>query len=219
MKQTNDKRFKKIEKILYNCNKQFKKIKNNFVSLIFILMIMLFLLMGNSVNANPINTSNEYKTTITVQSPRNKQQVKEELILEVSRYINSITSKSHEYIPRYLVHAGLNHDIDICFMMAQTKIETCFGTTGIGKSKRSLFGIISRSYSNYELAINDWCLLLKKSYLTKGRTEQSLMSRYTTIGGLRYAANPRYEQELRSAYNNIKRNTKIYSLQEEYKRM
>ena len=183
-------------------------------------MIMLFLLMGNSVNANPINTSNEYKTTITVQSPRNKQQVKEELILEVSRYINSITSKSHEYIPRYLVHAGLNHDIDICFMMAQTQIETCYGTTGAGResARRSMFGVIKRHYSNYESAINHYCEVLKKYYLVKGKTEQHLMTKYVTGTGGRYAGNPRYEIELRTAYNQIKRTTNIYNLQEEYKK-
>ena len=199
-------------------NKRFTKIKNKFASVIVILM-MSFLLMGSNISANPYNTS-EFTTYIKQQViHKDKQQVKEELILEVSKYINSITSKSNQFIPKYIVQAGLNHDIDICFMMAQTKIETCFGTTGIGKSKRSLFGVISRSYSNYESAINDWCAIIKKSYLVKGRTEQTLMTKYTTAGGARYAANRNYEKELRSAYNDIKRSTNIYSLQQEYKRM
>ena len=181
--------------------------------------MMSFLLIGTNVNSRPINTS-ECTTYMKQQViHKDKQQIKEELILEVSKYVNSVTSKSNQFIPKYIVQAGLNNDIDICFMLAQTKIETCFGTTGIGRSKRSLFGVVSRSYSNYELAINDWCALLKKSYLVKGRTEQTLMAKYTTAGGARYAANRNYEIELRSAYNEIKRSTNIYSLQQEYKRM
>jgi flagellum-specific peptidoglycan hydrolase FlgJ len=199
-------------------NKRFTKIKNKFASVIVILM-MSFLLIGTNVNSRPINTS-ECTTYMKQQViHKDKQQIKEELILEVSKYVNSVTSKSNQFIPKYIVQAGLNNDIDICFMLAQTKIETCFGTTGIGRSKRSLFGVVSRSYSNYELAINDWCALLKKSYLVKGRTEQTLMAKYITAGGTRYAANRNYEKELRSAYNDIKRSTNIYSLQQEYKRM
>ena len=44
------------------------------------------------------------------------------------------------------------------------------------------------------------------------------MTKYVTGTGGRYAGNPRYEIELRTAYNQIKRTTNIYSLQEEYKR-
>jgi len=209
MKQTNNKRFKKIEKI-----------KNKFASVIVILMMMSFLLIGTNVNSRPINTS-EYATYVKHQNVhKDKQQIKEELILEVSKYIKTVTTKSNQFIPKYIVHAGLNHDIDICFMLAQTKIETAFGTTGAGRptSRHSLFGVASKRYPNYEIAVNDYCAILKKSYLVKGRTEQTLMTKYTTAGGARYAANRNYERELRSTYNEIKRNTNIYLLQQEYKK-
>ena len=42
------------------------------------------------------------------------------------------------------------------------------------------------------------------------------MVNYVTASGGRYAGNPRYEVELRTAYNHIKRITSIHSLQEEY---
>ena len=105
-------------------------------------------------------------------------------------------------------------------MMAQTQIETCYGTTGAGResSRRSMFGVIQKRYPNYEDAINHYCEVLKKYYLVKGKTEQHLMSKYVTSKGGRYASNPRYETELRTAYNHIKRTTNISSLQEEYKR-
>ena len=64
--------------------------------------------------------------------------------------------------------------------------------------------------------INHYCEVLKTYYLVKGRTEQNLMVNYVTASGGRYAGNPRYEVELRTAYNRIKRITSIHSLQEEY---
>ena len=64
--------------------------------------------------------------------------------------------KSHQFIPKYLVQAGLTNDIDICFIMAQTQIETRYGTMGAGResSRRSMFGVIKKHYPNYESAIN-----------------------------------------------------------------
>ena len=73
-------------------------------------------------------------------------------------------------------------------------------------------------YPNYEEAINHYCEVLNKYYLVKGKTEQHLMAKYVTARGGRYAENPRYEIELKTAYNQIKRTTNIYSLQEEYKK-
>jgi hypothetical protein len=149
-----------------------------------------------------------------------RDSLKNELIEEVSKYIKKQAPKSHQFIPKYLVHAGLSNNIDICFMMAQTQIETCYGTLGAGResARRSMFGIIQKRYSNYEAAINHYCEVLKKHYLVKGKTEKHLMTKYVTGKGGRYAENPRYEIELKTAYNHIKRTTNIYSLQEEYKK-
>jgi hypothetical protein len=79
-----------------------------------------------------------------------------------------------------------------------------------------MFGVISKKYPNYETAINHYCKVLKKYYLVKGRTEHHLMSKYVTGTGGRYAKNPKYEKELKIAYNQIKRTTNIYLLQQEY---
>ena len=62
-------------------------------------------------------------------------------------------------------------------MMSQTELETNFGTIGAGRptSKKSLFGvnIYSRTpfkgYKNYNVAIEEYCKLLRRSYLVKGR--------------------------------------------------
>jgi flagellum-specific peptidoglycan hydrolase FlgJ len=150
-----------------------------------------------------------------------KDSIKNEIIQEVAKYIKTKTSKSHEFIPKYLVHAGLSNNIDICFMMAQTQIETNYGTLGAGResSRRSMFGVIKRNYPDYESAINHYCEVLKKYYLVKGRTEQHLMTKYVTSKGGKYAGDPNYEKSLKTAYNSIKRSTKIYSLQQEYYRL
>ena len=158
---------------------------------------------------------------LAVDTIRTRENIKDELIVEVTKYINTKTNKHHQFIPKYLVHAGLNYDIDICFMMAQTQLETCYGTLGAGResSRRSLFGVAIQKYSDYEKAIEAYCKLLHKSYLGHGKTEQHLLTKYVTFSNKRYASNPNYEKELRTAYNHIKKNTHIYNLQQEYKNM
>ena len=212
MEQTNNKRFKRI-KNLFNMK--------NLIVLLVVLMLFWCMPTINSKNAihkhNKIELIQEDKCIY--DSINKKDSIKQEIILEVNKYIKSKTSKYHKFIPKYLVHAGLSHNIDICFMMAQTQIETYYGTTGIGResSRRSMFGVVKKKYPTYEEAINHYCEVLKRYYLVKGKTEQHLMTKYVTSSGGRYAGNPNYETELKLAYNSIKRSTKIYSLQQEYK--
>jgi len=205
---------------------RFKRIVNKKLLSILIVLILFFGALSYLYICNAAPT--EQKSTIEYVSPQQnitkidtiqiKDSIQNELINEVSQYVKTQAPKSHEFIPMYLVQAGLDNNIDICFMMAQTQIETCYGTTGAGReiSRRSMFGVIKRHYPNYEESINHYCEVLKKYYLVKGRTEQHLMTKYVTGTGGRYAENPRYEIELRTAYNQIKRTTNIHSLQEEY---
>lgn len=150
-----------------------------------------------------------------------KDSIKNQLIEQVENYIYKSFPKTHKTIPTSIVEIGLEKNVDILFMMAQTQIETSFGTAGAGResSRRSLFGVAKRRYGTYNEAINDYVALLKKSYLTKDRTEQDLMRRYTTTSGYKYAGSPNYEAELRNAYSNIKRKTKIKELQIEYMKL
>jgi len=147
-----------------------------------------------------------------------KDSIKIELIDEVEKYIFDNYPKTHKDVPSLIVENGLNHNIDILFMMAQTQHETGYGTLGWGResSKRSLFGVAVRKYTNYENAVVDYIRILKKSYLTNGRTEQHLMKRYVTSKGGRYATNPNYEIILRKTYNDISNKTRIKELQNKY---
>ena len=146
--------------------------------------------------------------------------IKRQLIAEVDNYISAKTrNKAHSNLAEYIVENALKHNIDVCFMMSQTEIETCYGTAGAGRptSRRSLFGVIKKKYTNYNDAIDDYCKLLNKSYLTKGRREKDLMKNYVSSGGYRYAGSTTYEQKLTNVYNRISKNTSISKLQSEYK--
>lgn len=210
-------------------NKRFKRIKNlfNLKNLIVLIVVLMLFWSTLTINSNErIHKIPEVENIINIDTVIKsndvlKDSLKNEMINEVSKYIKTKTSKSHEFIPTYLVHAGLSNDIDICFIMAQTQIETCYGTLGAGRenSRRSMFGVVQKKYPTYEAAIDHYCEVLKKYYLVKGKTEQHLLAKYVTAKGGRYAENPRYEAELRGAYNSIKRSTKIYSLQQEYNRL
>lgn len=207
---------------------RFKRITNKkLLSILIVLMLLFGVLCYSTCNSAPIrhkSTPIEYvsprKNITKIDTIQIKDSVQTKLVEEVSKYVKRQAPKSHQFIPKYLVQAGLDNNIDICFMMAQTQIETCYGTTGAGResSRRSMFGVIKKHYPTYEAAIGHYCEVLKKYYLVKGRTEQHLMSKYITGTGGRYAGNPKYEIELRTAYNHIKRTTNIYDLQSEYKK-
>ena len=158
---------------------------------------------------------------VVIDTVKIQENIKEELVQEVTKYMNTKTNKYHQFIPKYLVYAGLKYNIDICFMMAQTQLETCYGTLGAGResSRKSLFGVAVQRYSNYEEAIDKYCNLIQTKYLGQYKNEQHLLVKYVTLKGGRYAENPNYEKELRVVYNHIKNNTNIYQLQQEYKNM
>ena len=201
--------------------KKFKRI------LLCALLISLPFFQSLKGNTNDVNDNKEVAMCITndtinldtvVFGQLIKDSIKNELICEVEQYVFKYFPRTHKDVPMLIVENGLEHDIDILFMMAQTQQETGYGTLGAGResSRRSLFGVAVRKYDNYENAVVDYIRLLKKSYLTNGRTEQHLMKRYVTSRGGRYAGDPNYEVTLRKTYNDISKQTKIKELQNKY---
>lgn len=175
--------------------------------------------------AEPVQTIKIEELPVVIDSVVIKQDsmntIKKQLVEAVDKYISTKASRYNKDLSGHLVNAALEHDIDLCFMMAQTEVETCFGTTGAGResSRRSLFGVARLKYDTYERAIQGYCILLKTKYLVKGRTEQHLLKNFVTGRGARYARNPGYEKKLATIYNRIKKSSEIYSLQNEYKNM
>lgn len=134
---------------------------------------------------------------------------------EVEEYIGSKTKKFDRDISKHLVEECLNNDIDICFALAQAQIETNFGTIGIGKSRRSMYGVYV-TFKSRKHSTTHYIRLLKTNYLGSKKTIHHLMKNYVTLkGGHRYSSNPKYESELKKAYQEIVRNTKISKLQDE----
>lgn len=175
-------------------------------------------IMGQNINEETIIIADSTQETVLISEI---DSIKNALIEEVENYAYGKYAKTHKTIPMSIVEHGLENEVDIIFIMAQTQIETSFGTTGAGRetSRRSLFGVANKKYTSYDNAIKDYVKILRKYYLTRGRTEQHLMNRYTTSSGSRYAENPNYEIELKNAYFSIKNKTKISELQSRYKKL
>lgn len=206
--------------------KRFKKI-------IFTITAFLFITIGssqlswccNNNSYNHINSDKIYDVNdINIETPiinKEYDSTYAAVLKATANYINKQAPKAHNDLPKYLLDAALEYDIDLCFMMAQTQLETNFGTLGAGreKSRRSLFGVYTKKYTSYEYAIDDWCNLLNKSYLGKGRTEEHLMNSYTSHSGKRYAENPSYEISLKSTYKIIVKSTGLKQMQTELKNM
>lgn len=200
-----------------------RKISNYFFMLIIctIIGMLSFLSNANMTLAQNINNSNIQQITDTINNDNintpvdSVQIITDSLISEVSSYISVYNKKYHADIPKSFVKYGIDENIDICLMMAQAQIETCYGKVGIGKasSKKSLFGVYHKKYITYADAVSDYCKLLNKHYLTNTRRETDLLKRFTTTSGKRYAQNPNYEKEVGKVYRNISSKTNIKSLQ------
>lgn len=214
----------RIEKSMFNKISQIKR----WIIILIIMAVSFFGLsctniMGQTHNQKPklIDTVNfemiDSPTQIDYVLPHDS--IRMEMIDVVQEFLSTSTrGKANDKLAEYLVNNALEHDIDLCFIMSQAKIETHFGTVGAGRqsSRRSLFGIVKRRYSNYDHAVEDYCKILKKSYLVNGKTEKDLMRKYVTGSGHRYASNPNYERELRSVYKEIVNSTNLKLLQDKY---
>lgn len=205
-----------------------KKMKRLLISILIIIILSISCVYGiTSINSNNIiindTTIIEQVDSLTLKQIQ-KDSIKNELIVSVKKYINKKAPNAHDSIPTYIVKHALIYDIDLCFMMSQTELETNFGTIGAGRptSKKSLFGVnvYSRTpfkgYKNYNVAIEEYCKLLRRSYLVKGRNEHHLMKNYVNSSGNRYAASRKYEANLQMNYKTIKSTTDIVRLQNMY---
>ena len=137
------------------------------------------------------------------------------LFANVFNYISQVSKRNsteRNEIAKTIINIALENDIDICFILAQGTIETHLGTTGIGRTRKSIFGVY-KTYPSYEACINDYARILKKRYLTRGRNEHDLMKHYVTTGGARYAGSTNYEVELKKKYLEIKSKTNLHDLQ------
>lgn len=192
------------------------------------LILLVFLFCGIfALSYN--NTSAQEVSNVNIEMPIEEMPseiilpqdlIREQMIDEVNNYlIKSTRGKQNDpFISQCLVDNALKYNIDLCFIMSQTSIETCFGTTGAGRanSRKSLFGVSIKRYSSYNDAIEDYCKLLRNKYLVKGKSEKDLLKRYVNLHGHRYATNPNYEKILSKEYHKISSKTNLQYLQNSY---
>ena len=147
-----------------------------------------------------------------------KENLKNDLTKEVSMYI--LDNSKHtdlsfvRKISKHIVNRALDNHIDICFILAQGHLETGFGSYGIGKSKKSIFGV-SKHYNSYIECIDYYIYLLRSSYLVN-KTEKQLMNNYVNKNGYRYAGDKKYELKLKNFYSKVNKSTSILELQHKY---
>ena len=147
-----------------------------------------------------------------------KENLKNDLTKEVSMYI--LDNSKHtdlsfvRKISKHIVNRALDNHIDICFILAQGHLETGFGSYGIGKSKKSIFGVY-KHYNSYIECIDYYIYLLRSSYLVN-KTEKQLMNNYVNKNGYRYAEDKKYEYKLKNYYRIVNKSTSISELQQKY---
>lgn len=211
----------------------------------FIMSVLFILMLGCSYTCNIVAESSKL-TSINIESDFDsisaRKTFNKHLTNDIidstsqasSQYVDSIYKKLYEQVMNYvsqtsrqkcteknaiakmITDTALEHDIDICFILAQGTIETHLGTTGIGRTRKSIFGVY-RTYGSYKKCIDDYVKILKSNYLVRGRTEHHLMQHYINKNGKRYAKNAAYEKKLRHKYNEICSNTMIRDLQKKTK--
>lgn len=138
-----------------------------------------------------------------------------ELMNEVHCYIYKQSPKMASVLSKHMVDIALENEFDLCFMLAQAKIETTFGKVGSGQTRKSVFGVRKR-YKSYKQCVSDYVYIVQTKYLGKHKTEQHLLCNYVTLcGKYRYAGNKNYENELKNVYNQILAKTDIKRLQNE----
>lgn len=164
--------------------------------------------------------SNNYEIVIDSIDKKEilKENLKNDLTNEVSTYIldnsrHTDTSFVIE-ISEHIVNRALDNHIDICFILAQGHLETSFGSYGIGKSKKSIFGVY-KHYNSYTECIDYYVYLLRSNYLVN-KTETQLMNNYVNKNGYRYAEDKKYEHKLKNYYSKVNKSTSISELQSKY---
>lgn len=162
---------------------------------------------------------------------KRKQNVENNLITEVDKYIKTVAPSS-KVNADFLIKGCNDYNVDIIFVLAQGTLESHFATKGIGGKINSIFNVrvfdtvksgndVDKKYRyiHPDDSIEPYLQLLTENYLVDGKTEDDLLVNYVNKYGQRYATYPHYEKRLLSIMNGIKHNTKIDSLQQEYKNL
>lgn len=158
------------------------------------------------------------------------QQVKYNLVEEIEKYISK-TAPSSSLNALALVDACDEYNVDIIFVLAQGQIESHYGTKGVAAKTNSVFNVYSfdgvsaeqilasgKGYKHPDHSVRPYLELLITRYFVKGKTERDMFDKFINSDGKRYASAENYEQALMNTYMKIIGETKIDSLQSEYRK-
>lgn len=111
----------------------------------------------------------------------------------------------------YIVDICIDQNFDIPLLLSQAQQESGFGKRMKGNS---VFGVISRQYTNVDNAVKDYVAIMKKSYVKTRTPEECIASGFYVEGSrkYKYAGNPAYAQTIGKIRSNIIRTTSIQNL-------
>lgn len=123
------------------------------------------------------------------------------------------------FSPEYMVYQTYIHDFDLPLLISQSRLETGFGTEGVGKKCNSLFSIGAYDkdptrvkYASLDDSIEPYIKTVKKNYLLSGKkTVDDLLKDNGYVNGVgnRYASNTNYEKQLRQIRDQLIKNYPI----------
>lgn len=158
------------------------------------------------------------------------QGAKDRLVCEVDKYIQSVAPGSCVN-GIVFVDKCLEYDVDIKFALVQAHCESHFGTKGVAAKTNSIFNVCAfdgmsaakilkngHGYTHPDHSIEPYLKLLTTRYLVDGKTEMDMLDKFVDVGGHRYASNPKYEDQLLSAYEKVDSISNISQTLNEYKR-
>lgn len=198
------------------------------------ILMTIIILTGVILKINQqINEQFTFPYSLTIKHRENTlhlQQVKYNLVEEVEKYIQHIAPSSC-LNALTIVEACDEYDIDIIFVLAQGQIESHYGTRGIAAKTNSVFNVHSfdgvsadqillsgKGYKHPDFSVRPYLDLLQRRYLVEGKTERDMFSSFVDSSGNRYASADNYEQTLMNTYLKISNETKLDSLQQEYRK-
>lgn len=149
---------------------------------------------------------------------------KEELVQAVDAYMKRNAPKN-KLSAEKIVDLCLKHDYDLPLLLAQGKIESCFGTCGRARRTGSVFGVgaydngtNAHTYRHPNDSVEPYIKLVKRKYLGENKSVDDLLrGGYKTLRGGAYASNPSYAQTIKRVREGIIFDTEIEVLYKEYK--
>lgn len=200
-----------------------KAMKIDIVIISILIIIIGFLVFTKNEKNDSCDHIIKYNINYILESELKYYETKSKLVTDIQNYIESVAPTTN--VRAYeLVDLCEKYAIDLKFVLAQSELESLFGTKGLAAKTRSIFNL--GAYDNYtydeihhkykyshpNASIEPYLKLLNERYLVN-KLETDLLEEYIDKDGNRYASDENYEKKLKAKYEFIENNTSIDSLQ------